>query len=614
MSSSPMPWWERPSVFVLLLVTAVLYTWGLDINGWANSYYSAAAMAGAQDWTAFFYGSSDSGNAITVDKPPLSLWVMSISVRLFGLNSWSLLVPQALMGILTVWLLYKTVRARFGTTTGLLAATFMAVTPVSTVMFRYNNPDALLTLLMVAIAYSLLQAIDRQRGLWLVWGGALVGAGFLTKQLQIGLVLPAFIVTYLVFARNGWPAKLGNLLMSGIGAIVIAGSWLLAVQLSDPSSRPFIGGSRNNNALELALGYNGLDRLTGTDASRTMTGSAAALAEKFDPGFQRFLQPQFSGQFGWFIPFALVGLFVAIWYLRNRPTMVAKHALLVFSAIWFGTSTTVLAYMSGIVHPYYSLTAAPPLSAMAAIGLVFLARRLRRARFRIMMSLTMLAYLLFTSITAFSSTADFSFLPSVIAGAGGLTIALLLVPPPNRLLSRITVCSLVGTILLSPALWSINTVASPHVGTGVIGGPSIRGIRGDSPDLKNRYPDLPDSFTAVMFGDVAPLGVVRHIQATSGSITWAAATVGSESAANLQLESGRGILPLGGFDGTDPYPTLEKFQQLVQDQRVGALTLQNLPPLVLEGKGEAARIVDWVRSHFEAEYVDGAELYVLRPQ
>ncbi len=568
-------------------------------------------MAGAQDWTAFFYGSSDPGNAITVDKPPLSLWVMSISVRLFGLNSWSLLVPQAFMGILTVLIFYKTVRNRFGAPTGLLAATFMAVTPVSTVMFRYNNPDALLILLMVAIAFSALRAIDHHQPKWLVLAGALVGAGFLTKQLQIGLILPALVLTYLVFAPSAWPKRLLHLTAAGIAAVVVSGSWLLAVQLVNPSERPFIGGSRNNSTIELALGYNGLGRLTGEDASRTLSGPTATLAQNPDPGFLRFLQPQFSGQMGWFIPFAVVGIALTLWYLRRRPRLAAKNALLLFTSVWFVSATTVVAHMSGILHPYYSLTSVPPMCCLASIGLVYLVRRRGRISIRAALSGTLAVSLVVAFVTTVRSTSEFPFLPFVIAGVGGITLAAQLLPPPSLLVSRAASWSLVGTLLLGPTLWSITTAATPHVGAGVIAGPSILGVRTDHPDRYQLSPDLPASVAVVMFGDSPSPSVVERVKEAHEPVTWVAATVGAETAANLQLASGRAVLPIGGFDGTDPYPTLDDFQGWVEDGRVGALVFRTLPPLTLEGRGESARIVAWVKSHFVVETVEGHEYYDL---
>ncbi len=212
------PSWARPALLGLLLATGVLYLWGLGASGWANSFYSAAVQAGSESWKAFFFGSSDAANSITVDKTPLALWPMALSVRLFGLSGWSILVPQALMGVATVGLLHRVVRRTTGSpVAGLVAGAVMALTPVAVLMFRFNNPDALLTLLMVGAAAATLRGIDASgepKGhpiRWLSLGGALVGLAFLTKMLQAFLVLPALALAYLLFAHTSWGKRLGHL-------------------------------------------------------------------------------------------------------------------------------------------------------------------------------------------------------------------------------------------------------------------------------------------------------------------------------------------------------------------------------------------------------------------
>ncbi|WP_406637124.1 glycosyltransferase family 39 protein [Pseudarthrobacter quantipunctorum] len=598
--------------FALLALTSLTYLWGLDRNGWANSYYSAAAMAGSQDWTAFFFSSSDPGNAISVDKPPLSLWVMSASVWAFGLNPWSILVPQALMGVASVYLLYRMVRTYVSAAAGLLAGAFLAVTPVATVMFRYNNPDALLTLLMIGVAFSALEAIRRSSFLWLILAGALTGAALLTKQLQIALILPAVATAYLMFATAPVVKRLLHLLAALLTAGVTGGWWFFLVQMTPASSRPFVGGSRFNSAIELTLGYNGLDRLTGEDASRTMSPAAANVAEKLDPGFQRFLQPQFSGQFGWFLPLAIAGLCLAVWHLKRRSGSKQYRALLVLCSVWFLCSATVLAFMSGIVHPYYSLTLVPPLSCLAAIGLIHMYRLRHRRGMRVALATTLLATMIIGFVSASRSTADFPFGPQVALAVGSAAVALTVLPPPSRILNAVSVGILAVALMVGPVVWSANTVFSPHIGAGVVAGPSILGIRTDHPDRKQLGSDVPASFVAVMFGDVPEQGVVARLRAAPESTRWAAAMVGSETAANYQLDSGRSVLPIGGFDGTDPHPTLEQFQTIVGEGKVASLVIQELPPLTLEGRGESAKIVAWVRQSFSVEQVGDAEYYDLR--
>lgn len=600
--------WERPALLSLLLLTGLLYCWGLDINGWANAYYSAAVMSGAQDWTAFLYGSSDPANSITVDKPPLSIWVMALSVRLFGLSSWSILLPQALMGVLTVFLLYILVRRYAGVYTGLLAATFMAVTPVSTVMFRYNNPDALLILIMVGCALATVTAIDRQQPLLLTAAGAMAGAGFLTKQLQIALILPALAITYVVFASATWRRRLLHLICAFLSAAAVAGSWLLAVQLTAPTSRPFIGGSRTNSALELALGYNGLQRLTGEDAVRTTPTDA--LDGDFTGGFQRFLEPQFASQCGWFLPLSLVGMSLAAVWIAKREGRRGTRALLLLSGTWLVTSATVLAFMSGILHPYYCLTSVPPLCVLSAVGLRYLLKS-RTRKSRVLLLLTLVAAMTMAYVSALRSIQDFPGLPLILLVLWAVAIALQFMPGIRRPVARAASAGLIAVLLAGPVIWSLNTVLSPHVGAGVIAGPSILGYRSDHPDKQHLGDHVIPGQVALMFGDSTQPAVVDALRGIPPSVTWVTATIGSETAANYQLEVGRSVLPIGGFDGTDPFPSLEQFQALVAGGRVGSLVIKDLPPLTLEGKGESARIVDWVRTSFAPEPGVGAEFYLL---
>lgn len=600
------PVWVRPTLIGLLVATAALYSWGLDLNGWANSYYSAAAMSGSLDWTAFLFGSSDLGNAITIDKPPLSIWIMSLSVRTFGLNSWSLLLPQSLMGVASVYLLYRMVRRRTDAATGLLAGGLFAVTPVSTVMFRYNNPDALLTLLMIAIVHFTLKAIDCSRVRWLMLAGLLTGAAFLTKQLQILLIVPSVAVGYLVFAR----ASVARRFLHLVGALAAAGAasgwWLLVVQLTSPTNRPFIGGSRNNSVTELTLGYNGLDRLTGGGANKAPTGQAT---DQLATGFQRFLLPEFSGQFSWFLPLAIAGLCIGTWFLWKRKQQPATRALLLVCCVWFASALTVVAFMSGIVHPYYVLTAVPPTCSLAAVALVHFLRNLQQRSSRIMAAATFTGSMFFAYVSSVRATEDFPNIPVLFLACWGLVIAVVLVRPPRNITVKVSTGVVIGTLLLGPVLWSLNTVFNPHIGAGVTAGPGLLGVRMD--DRGHAPPDLLPDLTSVMYGDLPSTGVLDKLRTVPSSATWVSAVVGSETAANYQLESGRAVLPLGGFSGQDPFPTLDQFKVLVEQGRIGSIVIQHLPPWTRDGDGESARIVAWVKDHFKPERIDGADYFQL---
>ncbi len=255
---------ELVALAVLLLTTAGAYLWDLSASGYANSFYAAAVQAGTKSWKAFFFGSLDASNFITVDKPPASLWVMELSGRLFGFSSMSMLLPEVLMGVATVALVYSALRRWFGPGAGIVAGAVMATTPVAALMFRFNNPDALLVLLLTAGAYCLTRALERASTRWLLALGVTIGFGFLAKMGEALLVVPAFGGAYLLAAPTSTRRRLFQLAGAGAAMVVSAGWWVLTVALWPAGSRPMIDGSPTNSILNLILQYNGLGRLTGT--------------------------------------------------------------------------------------------------------------------------------------------------------------------------------------------------------------------------------------------------------------------------------------------------------------------------------------------------------------
>ena len=301
----------------------MLYLWGLSASGWANGFYSAAAQAAGVSWKAWFFGSSDAANSITVDKTPAALWVDGLSVRLFGLSSWSVLVPQALMGVATVALLYASVRrtaltaglaSRLATGAALFAGAVLALTPVAVLIFRFNNPDALLMLLLVAAAYATLRAVERGGTRWLLLAATLVGFGFLAKMLQAFLVLPALAAVWLLAAPVGWGRRLRDLALAAVALVVSAGWWVLVVELWPAADRPYIGGSQNNSVLELVFGYNGFGRLTGDEVGSVGGAPGGGWGST---GLTRLFGSEFGGQAAWLLPAALLALGALLWWTRR---------------------------------------------------------------------------------------------------------------------------------------------------------------------------------------------------------------------------------------------------------------------------------------------------------
>src|SRR4051812_33543630 len=325
---------DRAGLVVLLVATAGLYLWGLGASGWANGFYSAAVQAGAHSWKAFFFGSFDSSSFITVDKPPASLWVMDLSARIFGVNAWSILVPQALEGVAAVGLLYATVRRRFGATAGLVAGAVLATTPVAALMFRFNNPDALLTLLLVGAAYAMVRALEGARTRWIVIAGACIGFGFLAKMLQAFVVVPGFGAVYLLAAPTPLRRRVLQLGAGLLAIVVSAGWWVLAVTLTPASMRPYIGGSQHNSVIELILGYNGFGRLTG-DETGSVGGGAGPGGGNWGPtGITRMFNAAFGGQVSWLLPAALVLLAATLWLTRRRPRTDGYRAQILLWGSW----------------------------------------------------------------------------------------------------------------------------------------------------------------------------------------------------------------------------------------------------------------------------------------
>src|SRR5579863_4005813 len=363
------PAWARPALFGLLLVTGVLYLVNLSRNGYANDFYAAAVQAGTRSWKAFFFGSFDSSSFITVDKTPASLWVDELSARIFGFGTWTLLVPQALEGIASVLLLYAAVRRWFGSGAGLIAGAVLALTPAAALMFRFNNPDALLVLLMTAAGYAVQRAIERDRTRWLVLAGVLLGFAFLTKMMQAFLVLPGFGLAYLWAGPARLRRRLWQLLAALGGVIAGAGWWVLIAQLTPAADRPYFGGSTNNNILELALGYNGLGRLDGSETG-SIGGGGGGGGGGFGgaTGLFRLFGSEFGGQVSWLIPAALLSLAALLWVSRRAARTSRIRAFALLWGGWLLMTGLVFSFMQGIIHPYYMVALAPAIGALVGVG------------------------------------------------------------------------------------------------------------------------------------------------------------------------------------------------------------------------------------------------------
>ena len=649
------PRWERPALAALLAATAALYIVGLSRNGWANDFYSAAVQAGTTSWKAFFFGSLDSSNFITVDKTPASLWAMELSARAFGLNYWSLLLPQALAGVATVAVLYAAVRRWSGTGAALLAGAVLASTPVAALMFRFNNPDALLTLLMATACYAMVRAIDSGRTRWIALAGALIGAGFLTKMLQAFLVLPAFAVAYLVAGPRRLGRRVCQLLAGAAVLVAAAGWWIAAVMLTPAADRPYVGGSTNDSILQLAIGYNGLGRLDGNETGSVGFGHGTSPAFSGAAGFGRLFGTDMGGQVSWLLPAALLALGALAWVSLRAPRTDRTRAAVLLWGGWLVITGLVFSFMAGIIHPYYTAALAPPIGALVGIGATRLwgARAGRAARGVLAAGVAVTA--LWSYALLDRTPAWHPLLRAVIVIAGLAAAAALLAGPALAGLARTArgrtalavapVPLALLAIFAGPAAYSLDTAASAHTGAIPSAGPALasaggpggaggRPSRAGSPGSPSRPPGTGSRgpgaagslgpagrSSGAGSGTAGPGGGLGGSTQVSGALTallrqgasgylWAAATVGSQSAAPLQLAARQPIMSIGGFNGTDPAPTLAEFERLVAGHEIHYFIGTNAHSFG-GGSGAAAQITTWVTTHFRPETIGGTTVYNL---
>lgn len=603
----PQPRWMRPALWALLAATAALYLCGLGGAGYANEFYAAAVQAGTQDWTALLFGSLDAGNAITVDKPPAALWVMGLSGRLFGFNAWSMLAPQALMGVGSVALLYGAVRRTGGAGAGLLAGAVLALTPVAALMFRFNNPDALLVLLLVAAAYCVVRALEGSPGRWVALAGVALGFAFLAKLLQAFLVVPALALVVLVAVPGSFWSRI-RLLLLGALSMAVSGGWFVAlVSLWSKDSRPYIGGSTDNSLLQLALGYNGVGRVLGGDGNpigHGGPGGGPGGSPMFggSAGITRMFGTSMGTEISWLLPAALIGLIAGLWLTRSAPRTDATQAGLLLWGGWLLVTAGVFSFMQGIMHPYYTMALAPAVAATVAVGTQELWRR-RQCRSARMVLAAMIAGTAVWNAVLLDRTPDWLPWLRWVLLAGAVPVALMLAVGKHRAGRFTTTLATAGLLVgfAGSAAYTVETVAGQHNGGIPISGPSDR---------------IPPPGT----GRGGPPGPPPHADnpaleelVTATDNRWAAATVGSHTAGSLELRTGKSVMAIGGFSGGDNAPTLAQFRHYVADHQVRYFIEGGGPrrPHHEGGDSAADQITAWVKATFVPRRLGDTTVYDL---
>jgi 4-amino-4-deoxy-L-arabinose transferase-like glycosyltransferase len=651
------PRWARLSLLLLLLSTAGAYLYNLAASGYGNTFYAAAVEAGSKSWKAMFFGSLDPSNFITVDKPPAALWVMDLSARLFGFNTWSVMVPGVLEGVAAVALLYGAVRRVSNHATGLLAGAVLAATPVAALMFRFDNPDALLVLLLTGAAYCMTRAIEKAGTRWIIAVGALLGFAFLTKMMQAFTVVPAFGLAYLIAAPTSLRRRIMQLL-GALGALVLAGGWWVTiVSLTPAADRPFIDGSPDNSIWNLIFVYNGFGRLSGSGG----TGSNFSGT----PGLLRLFNDLMGGQAAWLLPAALLGLVAVLVARRTAPRTDPLRAAVIIWGGWLLVTGAVFSYGKGVIHTYYTVALAPAIAALVALGAFALWRERQQVWARITAAITV-------ALTAGWAWTLLDRTPSwnpavrwvvVLAGAGA-TLAILGAPVIRRSgrWFSLALAALVAVACLSgPVAYAADTIATGHSGSIPTAGPASSGGlggggqmpggggsgRGGAPGHSGAFPTgtkggppssakgaarpagtrgthrtggVPTSGGGASFGGVGGMGggsvstssaLVKALKVDAAAYKWVAAVEGSQTAASLELAtSGEPVMAIGGFNGQGGNLSLSAFEKYVAagdiHYYVGGSSGRGMG-----GGNSSSAIATWVAAHFKAVTIGGSTVYDL---
>ena len=588
-------WLEKWTLPALLVLTGALYLFGALHNGMANIYYAAAVQAASQDWTAWLFGSLDAANYVSVDKPPLATMVMGLSARLFGFSSFSMLLPGVLAGVGSVWLVYGAVKRQFGFTSAVIAGATLMLTPVAALMFGFNNPDAILTLMLTASGYAFLRSLEGKRPLlWLGLAGLFTGLAFNTKMLQGLMVLPAMVLVYLVFVKPPIVTRFLHLMFAGVITAMSTLWWSVLVWLTPADSRPWVGSTNDNNIWSLIFGYNGLGRLLGGhgggggsgggtppsggigstttlqtagSATQTMADGAGMVPGGMgggghgpggtgfggQTGIFRIFNNDFGPNIAWLLVLALAGGGLMLWILRKTPRTNRGRAAVIFWMLWLLTHIVIFSMTSGVIHPYYVVVAAPAVAALVGISLPFLWGAYTRRKPYAWLLPVLVGVTAAIAVIIFGYTGTMTWLMWTVGllGLTGMIGLLVNLYTPRRWLRNLAIITAIAACTLAPTVYTLATVDVAHTGSIPTAGPSSTAMRGSNNETSQADSQL-----------------VQYLLRHQHGATWLVAVVSANESAAIQLTSGQPVMAVGGFNGSDTPLTLEQFKQLVKDGKV----------------------------------------------
>ena len=581
-------WLEKWTLPVLLALTGALH------NGMANSYYAAAVQAASRDWTAWLFGSLDAANYVSVDKPPLATMLMGLSARLFGFSSFSMLLPSVLAGVGSVWLVYGAVKRQFGFTSAVIAGATLMLTPVAALMFGFNNPDAILTLMLTASGYAFLRSLEGKRPLlWLGLAGLFTGLAFNTKMLQGLMVLPAMVLVYLVFVKPPIVTRFLHLMFAGVITAMSTLWWSVLVWLTPADSRPWVGSTNDNNIWSLIFGYNGFGRLLGgrgggggtpprggADGATALQATGSTTQTMADgvgmmpggmgggpggghgpggtgfggqTGIFRIFNNDFGPNIAWLLVLALAGGGLMLWILQKTPRTNRGRAAVIFWMLWLLIHIVIFSMTSGVIHPYYVVVMAPAVAALAGISLPFLWGAYVRRKPYAWLLPVLVGVTAATTVIILGYTGTMIWLMWIVGllGLAGMIGLLINLYAPRRWLQNSAIAAALAACAVAPTVYTLATVNVAHTGSIPTAGPSSTAMQGSNNEKSQADSQL-----------------VQYLLRHQHGATWLVAVASANESAAIQLTSGQPVMAVGGFNGSDTPLTLEQFKQLVKDGKV----------------------------------------------
>src|SRR6266849_5809901 len=638
------PVWHQLALGGITLISVFMNFFQLGQNGF-GSYYPAAVRSMMDNWHTFFFASYDPGGFVTIDKPPVGFWPQVVSAKLFGFTPFSVLLPQALAGVLSVLLLYYLVRRHFGVVAGLLAALALAVSPISVVTNRNITIDSTLALVLLLGAWAVLRAAETGRLRWLLLAAIIVGIGFNIKMLEAYLVVPAFGLLYLLAAPRGIWKRVGHLAVAGVLLLGVSFSWAVAVDLTPASQRPYVDSTQNNSEISLALGYNGIQRLlggfgrgfgggprantptnatnrsvntggngrptagtpptngnngstnTGRNAAQQPPGGFGGRGGLFDtggPGPLRLFQESLGSQISWLLPIALLGMLALAWQRRPRFQEDRQQKSLILWGMWLLTMGIFFS-VAGFFHQYYMTEMAPSIAALFGIGLVTMWQDYRRSGWRgwllplaLIVTVAEQVYIL-TSYPAWGQVLIPIMVVLCVIAVGVLVsahIAPLL--KVKALKARILLPALaigVLALMLTPTVWAAIPVTQGTQADLLVAGP----IQGNN--FGGNFGGGRDQNASV---DSA---LIRYLEAHQSNAKFLVAVASSHEADSIILATNKPVMTLGGFSGSDPIRTTT---QLAARSKSGTVRFFLLNGSGGFGGSSQSALITWIKQHCKA--------------